>query len=45
MPESSVISAAEPDYPHNVRLLALVATVGVDCVPRIAERRSLPRTR
>jgi len=44
MPESSVISAAELDYPDDERLLVLVATVGVNDAPRVAERRDLPRT-
>ncbi len=44
MRESSVFSAAELAYPDDERLLALVATVGVKHAPRVAERRSLPRT-
>ena len=44
MPESSVFSAAEPADPDDRRLLVLVATVGVNDAPRVAERRDLPRT-
>ncbi len=44
MPESSAFSAAEPDYPGDERLLALVTTIGVKHARRVAERRALPRT-
>ncbi len=44
MPESTVISAAEPADPHDGRLLALVTTIGVEQARRVAERKALPRT-